>query len=255
MSRLSLATVLALAGTAPALAAGPALPPTPVYRLPPERVGEPAFVQVSRSGFYVGTVTGAAFLRPQRSRFDPPTTGLVLRTDYEVAAYAAGRLGYAFDPLFGTIHPRVEAEVGYASSAVDRYRIGTVATPRVDSFGEARALQGYVNVMFDMDVGLPVRPYVGGGVGAARVQLRRQGTSAAGVVVDAADTGFAYHLDAGVNLDLAQLGTSPLLQGTTVELGYRWTQAPDLRFGTRDGGGFEADYQSNAVTLGTRKSF
>jgi opacity protein-like surface antigen len=249
MIRLTLASALAIAAAAPALAADPAY--TPSFDNPPERVGEPTFVQAARGRFYVGTVNGVAALSRQRSRFEGPTTGFVLRTGYEVAAYSAGRFGYAFDPLFGLLHPRADVEVGYASNSVERQG----AAPRIDSFGETRAFQGYANMYFDVDLGLPVRPYVGGGVGAAHVNMRRHGTSATGVFLDASDTGFAYHLDAGVGMDLSTLGSSSLLKGTTVEIGYRWTQAPDLRFGTRDGGSAKTDYQSNTVTFGTRKAF
>jgi opacity protein-like surface antigen len=79
--------------------------------------------------------------------------------------------------------------------------------------------------------------------------------SATGVAVDSSDAAFAYHLDAGVGVDLSRFGGSSLLKGTTVELGYRWTHAPELRFNARDGSALKSEYQSNMVTFGTRKAF
>lgn len=208
----------------------------------------------SLSGFYLGSTTTLNFLDNTNFALAGPTT---IDTDYDVGFYSGLRLGYNFGPM-SFVSPRIEIEGGYGSSSVDTHTVGGVGVAGIDSFGDARSWQGYVNGYLDLAFGsfTGITPFIGGGVGFASVELRKQGISAVGVVMDDTDTGFAYHLDAGVSLHLDQLGLGvSLLQGTTVELGYRYTNVSDLTFTARDGTQADTDYTSNAATLGFRKQF
>ncbi len=137
-----------------------------------------------------------------------------------------GELGAGYD--FGGF--RVESTVGYNTAKIDASQLGNATT-----VGDGRTksltfdLAGYVD--FNKD-GL-LKPFIGGGIGASRVdldvsRLARPTTPAtpaarrAGTTFDQRDWGFRWHLDAGVGYDIGPK--------TTVELAGRYTQTSSLAF-------------------------
>jgi opacity protein-like surface antigen len=221
---------------------------------------EPVVVETS-GGFYLGTVNSLTFL--DNTRF--ATAGARVGTDYDVGYYSALRAGYSFGDI-SYVSPRLELEVGYGNSSVDHHRVNGVDVDSTDSFGDATTIQGYVNGYIDIPVGSAeqgglfgaVTPYVGGGVGFMNLELSRQGVSGTGVVIDDDDTQFAYHLDAGVGIDLQGLGLFSdvsLFNDTTLDIGYRYTAAHDFSLQARDGTSRNTDFSSHAVMFGFRKQF
>jgi len=221
---------------------------------------EPVVVETS-GGFYLGTINSLTFL--DNTRF--ATAGARVSTDYDVGYYTALRAGYTFGPM-GYVSPRLELEVGYGNSSVDYHRVNGVDVGSTDSFGDATTIQGYVNGYIDIPLASPqqggffsaVTPYVGGGVGFMNLELSRQGVSGTGVVIDDDDTQFAYHLDAGVGVDLQGLGLFSdvsLFNDTTLDIGYRYTAANDFDLQARDGTTRSTDFSSHAVMVGFRKQF
>lgn len=206
------------------------------------------------NGFYFGTNSAGTIVDRTTFRLN----GAVVRSNYEVDSFFSGRAGYAVGRVYGVLMPRIEAEVGYGRSAVKNTSVNGVRYAAVDSLGEARSIQGYGNFFIDLDLGYAVKPFVGGGVGAADVRLRRQGVSATGSLIDSSDAGLSYHYGAGLGFDLSRMGFplgSSLLKGTVVEVGYRRTETPDLTFTARDGTKSKTDYKSDSVTFGARKAF
>ncbi len=204
--------------------------------------------------FYFGTNTAGAMIDRTTFRLN----GAVVRSSYEVDTFFSGRAGYAMGRVYGVLMPRLEAEVGYGRSAVRNTSVNGVRYAAVDSLGEARSLQGYGNFFVDLDLGYGVKPFVGAGVGAADVRLRRQGVSATGSLIDSSDTGLSYHYGAGLGFDLSRMGFplgASLFQGTVVEVGYRRTETPDLTFTARDGTKSKTEFKSDSVTFGARKAF
>lgn len=215
----------------------------------------------TNGGFYLGSLSSLTFL--DNTRF--ATGGARVSTDYDVGYYSALRAGYSFGEM-GFVSPRVELEVGYGNSSVDYHRVGGVNVGSTDSFGDATTIQGYVNGYLDIPLGTPdqgglfgaVTPYIGGGVGFMNLELSRQGVSATGVVIDDDDTKFAYHLDAGVGINLQELGlfsNVALFDNTTLDIGYRYTAANDFSLQARDGTSRNTDFSSHAVMFGFRKQF
>jgi opacity protein-like surface antigen len=217
----------------------------------PAQTYEPVAPVPSLSGFYLGSISSVNFADDT----DFTVGGLGISTSYDVGFYTGARLGYSFGPMFSIVSPRLEVEGGYFQSDVDSHSLGGVDIP--GSFGDIRGWQGYLNGYLDIGLGLSgITPYVGGGVGFADVELHKQGVSALGIVVDDSDTAFAYHLDAGLSFQLDHLGFNwSLLQGTTLDVGYRYTNVSDLTFTAVDGTEADTDYTSNAVTFGFRKFF
>ena len=240
---------------APALSAASAADLTPPME-------QPVAVETSGAGFYLGSLNSATFL--DDTSFDLGGGAAGVDTDYDVGYYSAVRAGYNFGSM-GFFGPRVELELGYGNSSVDSHSVNGVGVASVDSFGDARTLQAYVNGYLDIPLVAPgsgmfsaITPYLGGGAGVMNLELRRQGISAIGTAIDDDDTQFSYHLDAGVGINLQELGlfnNISLFSNTTLDIGYRYTAADDFRFEARDGTSSKTDFSSNAVTFGFRKQF
>lgn len=214
---------------------------------------EPVAVS-SPGGFYLGSLTNVTFM--DDTDFAVASGVVGVNTDYDVGMYSALRAGYNFGS-YGFVSPRLELEVGYGRSDVDEHTVAGVNAGN-DSFGSARTIQGYVNGYLDVPTGTALTPYLGGGVGAMNLKLRRQGTSATGVVMDDDDTKFAYHLDAGVGIELSSISflrDTNLFANTTFDIGYRYTAADDFDFTSRDGTASSTDFSSHAVTMGFRRQF
>ncbi|PYE98159.1 opacity protein-like surface antigen [Rhizobium sp. PP-F2F-G38] len=220
-----------------------------------EAVG-PVVVETN-GGFYLGSVSSLTFLDDTSFAAGGARVG----TDYDVGYYSGVRAGYSFGDM-GYVSPRVELEVGYGNASVDNHRVsGVGAISSIDSFGDASTIQGYVNGYLDIPLGgqlSAITPYVGGGVGVMNLELRRQGVAGVATLMDDDDTRFAYHLDAGVGINIQELGlftNFALLTNTTFDIGYRFTAADDFSFTARDGSRSETDFRSHAVIVGFRKSF
>lgn len=220
---------------------------------------EQATAAPETSGFYLGSLSAVNFL-------DDTSFGIVgasVSTDYDAGFYSAVRAGYNFGAT-GFVSPRLELEVGYGNASVDEHRVsGVGGVGGIDSFGDVRTLQGYVNGYIDIPLGSDgfmgaITPFVGGGAGFMNLELRKQGIAGAGTFMDDDDTNFAYHLDAGVSISLQDSGlfsNTSLFEKTTLDIGYRFTAADDFDFTARDGSRSSTDFRSNAVTFGLRKQF
>lgn len=156
--------------------------------------------------------------------------------DWMVSAGA----GYAFANGF-----RLEAEYSYRDNDVGE-----------DAFwrgGAVKATALMANLYRDFEVSERLRPYVGVGVGAAKVETKASG----GVITpdyytfEGSDTVVAYQAMAGV-----AIGLTPRLE---LDVGYRYFIAPDLSFEgeitNEPAPPFEMDYTHQAVTLGLRWQF
>jgi opacity protein-like surface antigen len=220
-------------------------------------VEQPAPVQ-SSSGFYIGSLSSVNWL--DDTNFG--VAGVDVSTEYDVGYYSALRAGYNFG-AYGYVSPRLELELGYGTASVDEHRVSGIGAGSIDSFGDARSFQGYVNGYLDIPLATDglfsaITPYVGGGVGFMNLELRKQGVAGTATLMDDSDTQFAYHLDAGVGINLQGIGLftdMSLFDGTTLDVGYRFTAADDFDFTARDGTASSTDFRSNAITIGFRKQF
>lgn len=211
--------------------------------------GEPV-VASNPGGFYLGTLSSLTFLDDT----DFTSGGASISTDYDLGFYSALRTGYSFGG-YGIVSPRLELEIGYGTADVNEHTVSGVNFGNA-SFGEARAIQGYVNGYLDIATSTALTPYLGGGVGAMNLELHRQGV--AGIAIDDDDTKFAYHLDAGVGIKLDTISffrESALFSNTTFDIGYRYTAADNFNFTATDGSSSSTDFSSHAVTAGFRRQF
>ncbi len=156
-----------------------------------------------------------------------------------------GEIGAGYD--LGAF--RLEGTVGYSQVKLDRKRAGAGFADD----GRVRALNLGVSGYFDIPVSETVTPFVGGGVGATRVEgrlARSIGTPAAVSAFRDRDWGFQWHLDAGVGIKAGDR--------TTVELGARYTRTSALKFEGANGARaaeFGPRLGSTSVMVGLRQGF
>jgi opacity protein-like surface antigen len=231
-----------------ALTAGSAHAADVIYQEP---APAPIAVEPAASAFYIAGRIGAAF--PRDTEFG--VLGTTVVNDYESAGLNGsiafgGDLGVFGFPL------RAEIEGGYTSASVDSHTVVGIGTLSGDAaFGSTRTIYGLVNAYVDFGDG-PLKPYVGGGIGAAHVDFRNHGVVVpAGIglpvgpltAMDDSGTGFAWQVGAGISYDL----TSNL----TAELGYRYFNVENVGLTAADGTGSDVDVRSHQINLGLRVSF
>lgn len=135
----------------------------------------------------------------------------------------AARAGSTYDDLGWTANiaggydfgdgPRIELEGTYLRTGVKR----SYSSPAgISTGGSPEVWAGLVNFLYDFDLGLPLKPYLGGGIGYARTDIG-----------GSKDWGFAYQGIAGMSFDLM-----PQLKAT---LDYRYLATEKVNHGTNVG--------------------
>lgn len=178
-------------------------------------------------GFYVSGLLGLHQTR------DSDINGGAIDVEGEFDHGLTGLLGLGFD--FGEGW-RIEAETGYREADVD-------SVSGASGSGDADALSLIGNVFYDFNLGGRIEPYIGAGLGLARVSA--DGISPVGTTsIDDDDTGIALQAGAGLAVPL-----NPRLKLT---FDYRYLSVQDLSFTTASGVGVDADYDDHAVFVGLR---
>lgn len=203
--------------------------------------------------FYVGT----------RSRLGKthdtffPASGSIFDSDYDVSIGGGAVLGYGTGPLLGPLGLRGEVEVGYFEAAVDTFNVNGARRPSEQSVGTMNGFTGFANGYIDahlgalgMAQGTPLArlaPYVGVGVGVARIGLDDYGTFDEGIVMDDWDTSVAFQLSTGLR--------AAITERMSIEVGYRREVIPDLEFKARDHTRSSMDITRDVFTLGLQRRF
>ncbi len=153
--------------------------------------------------------------------------------------------GWAVMPSIGYRYGngiRTEFELGYRSNDVDSVSGSTAGA------GEITAKSAMLNLLYDVDTGSRLMPYIGGGIGYAQVDYDGVRPVGAGVNrVNDDDNVFAYQGIAGLSYwvnDAVEVAA---------EYRYFATQDPDFR--TSAGVPVEGEYSSHAALVGLRWNF
>ena len=194
----------------------------------------PAFA----AGPYVGAEAGAVFLS-DTTFSSAGNPDINLKND---TGYGLGLVG-GYD--FGTY--RVEGEFAWRKND-NKEATDDVGTFKVDGDYSTMALMA--NGYYDFRMVSPTFvPYVGAGIGYARVAAKGSEPTT-GTFVDDSDMVFAYQFAAGVGYVIGK--------EITLDLGYKYfaTAKPEFEFSAGAGGGkVEAEYSSHNIFLGLRYSF
>jgi OmpA-OmpF porin, OOP family len=188
-------------------------------------------------GPFVGIMGGANFSGDQ----DISGTGAGINRTVDTDT------GWAVIPSIGYRYGngvRTEFELGYRSNDVDSLSGVGGST----AGGKIKARSAMLNLLYDVDTGSRIMPYIGGGIGYAQVDydgVRPVGVATANINDD--DNVFAYQGIAGLSYWLNQ----------SVELAaeYRYFATKDPDFRTSAGVPVEGEYDSHSALVGLRINF
>lgn len=183
------------------------------------------------NGLYIVGGLGANWLR------DADTTGTGVNTKYEFETGWAGIVGVGWGYGNGI---RVELEGGYRTNDVDKASTGTAS-------GDTNAWSLILNGLYDVNTGTSFTPYIGAGLGLARVKFDDVTVPGGTTRIDDSDTTFAYQGLLGIAYTLAPQWK--------IDLGYRYFVAHDPEFNASTGAKVESEYRSHTVLLALRYEF
>ena len=194
----------------------------------------------AQTGFYVSGFAGAVILSDSDVT-DPSDPGTL---SFDTGAGFGGAFGFV--PLDSV---RVEGEIAYRTNGVDSHTDSSGTTP-LD--GDMSALSFMGNAFYDFDLGMPLVPYVGAGVGFAAVFLDASLEFGGSTVqiADDSDTVFAYQGIVGIAYEFSG--------GLVATADYRYFATMDAELtetAAFGGSSFEASYASHNLTLGIRYQF
>ncbi len=148
-------------------------------------------------------------------------------------------LGYAFDNNF-----RLEGEIGHRRNAIE-----DAGTSGAFNEGDSNVWSAMANLYYDFNRGGQLEPYIGVGVGAARVNVSGTDNIPPPFFVDGEDTVIAYQGMIGFAVGLGERWD--------VDVGYRYFVAEGAEYDSTE---FSAqtgdlDYEHQALTIGLRYQF
>lgn len=141
---------------------------------------------------------------------------------------------------------RVEGELSFTTNDAESHRLNGGA-PLAGPTGELESMSVMLNALLDFGTGGRLTPYLGAGIGVAKVEASGFGTAASPAVLDDEDTVLAYQLIAGAGYDI-----SP---NAELFAEYRWfaTDDPQMRTSVATGRvPTSIEYQSNRFLAGLR---
>jgi opacity protein-like surface antigen len=180
-------------------------------------------------GMYVGAKVGLSILSDSNINGND---GYSSEYSYDNGFGLDVALGYKF-PMF-----RLEGEAAYYANDLNGYsdRDGSG-----EADGDVKHLSGMINAYFDFDNASVITPYVGAGLGVAKVDL-----SDTTFTWDDSDTVYAYQFMGGASFAL-----TPQL-GIVAEYRYFGTQDPEF---DHDDGSIKAEIESHNLMVGLRMQF
>ncbi|MGF7158992.1 opacity protein-like surface antigen [Rhodoligotrophos appendicifer] len=212
---------------------------------PPEVVIAPAPV----GGWYVGVFGGAAFPLSTKTKagaafYDSATdtfdaAGFNGKTEYDTGWLVGGNVGYEMGNGL-----RGEVELSYLQANNDRLKgnafldiddsdfiIENNGGFKANAKDHTDVLFVLANMWYDFNMGMPFKPYLGGGVGVGFVnQHLKVGNDS---LIDDSDTNFAFQAGAGFKWALSD--------AVDLDVGYRFKGVLDVKLEDKGGVGINGD--------------
>lgn len=185
-------------------------------------------------GWYIGLEGGASFLNPSRDTLSL-AGGLDSRTNYDTGWLGGLTLGYQFDNGW-----RLELEPSYSSNDIDTITSSGGSPTDVD--GKITNISAMVNAWYDFNADGAWHPYIGAGVGAARLKYQQGSPNS----VSGTDTEIAYQVGVGFAFDFTKR--------LTADIGYRYFATPHPHFKLA-GLKYKTTYEQNVALLSLRYLF
>jgi len=168
------------------------------------------------------------------------------KTRFDPGLYIGGAGGFDFGFL------RLEEEISYKEADINSITDNTGVNQYRDIDGNLQALAFMTNVFFDFHNYSPVTPYVGGGVGVARLHLSNTFATDAGnqrllMYPRDDDTVFAYQVGAGLGIAINRR--------LSIDLGYRYFNTDWANFSRNSLTTSGVRFESHNATIGFRTRF
>lgn len=193
---------------------------------------------------FASTVQAAPNAQNAGSIYGGVFGGFTTLPDLDISAGAAGDFsletdgGYGFGAVVGYkwwVGLRAELEISYRENDLDNAS-GFILN------GDISALTVMGNVWYDFQTGTPWIPYVGGGLGVARIDM-----DSSAFPIDDSDVVLAGQIGGGIGFEL-----SP---GIVVSADYRFLATSDAELADDFGAPFDQEYMSHSVFFGIRGHF
>lgn len=178
------------------------------------------------NGYYVSAMAGVNFAE----RSDISGTGISTNAKYDDGYAGALAFGRAFGNGL-----RLEGELSRRANDVDNFG-GTSAT------GDFTASAFMVNALYDFDIGMRVVPYIGAGLGLARIDAEARPIG--GSTTDDSDTDLAWQAMIGISI--------PMSQSWALTAEARHFNGGDPNFTLASGTEVNADYEATSLMVGVR---
>jgi OOP family OmpA-OmpF porin len=176
--------------------------------------------------FYLGGEGGWTLLTPQNDHF----AGAKSHDDFKTSGYNGGaRGGYLMGPW------RFEEEYSYSSNNLSS---SSLAGPGASGSRRSQAIM--TNLLYDFDLGWPVTPHIGAGVGAVDITNTIR-TPALPRIVDSSAWQFGYQGIAGL-----RYMWSP---NFAVDADYRYLRTLNANFAVPGGGSYRTGYATHNIVL------
>jgi opacity protein-like surface antigen len=216
----------------------------------PEPMAPMAAAPQASGDYYVSVFAGANALSDADTSYNYSGYSIDVSPSFDTGFVAGVTFGKKISDTL-----RVEGELSFAHNDADSVDLGlsysgySYATGSYAAEGDLDATYLLVNLWYDIPTTGPLGYYVGGGIGAAKVE--GDGTitgSTFGVQVD--ETKMAIQIGAGVMYDISQ--------SLTLDVGYRFKYVGDVDMEETSGSGFVfegGDIQSHSLQAGLMYSF
>lgn len=191
------------------------------------------------SGPYAGAFIGGNAL--MKAKASDELGDFVLTFDKALQGSAV--LGWDFEPGNPVGEGRIELEYTRRSNPLDQVKLVDGSFEGGGTVTSDSLLLNFFGIYHDNS---RFAPYVGGGIGAARVEMSDLQVSGYPMGSGSA-IGFAYQVGAGVDVALTD--------HLNLDLGYRFFSSTRPTFTEVNGRKFDMDYSSHSAVLGLRLGF
>lgn len=205
----------------------------------------PTPLLAAQGGWYVGAHGGGSVLMESGNESE----GKNFNIQYDPGYTYGGTVGFDLAETYPDIGlGRIELEVGYRTNDLDEFEFGADNGGKLNAVGggDITVLSAMLNSFGELRDREPWIPYLGGGVGIARLELKDTTVSGQSFA-DGSDTVFAWQVGGGVGLQVNR--------HLVLDLGYRYFSALDPSFTDTTGAEFESEYNNHTLLLGARLDF
>ena len=195
--------------------------------------------RAAHSGPYVGALLGGN--APMNAKSTDSLGDFSLT--FKPALMEGGVIGWDFEPGNPVGEGRIELEYNHRSNPLDKAKYAEGNVPGGGSITADSLLLNVFGVFHDET---RWAPYIGVGVGAARIEA--SGLTVTGQpMAGGSSTVFAYQAGCGIDVTLTD--------HLNLDLGYRFFSSAKPTFTEATGNSFKMDYLNHSVVLGLRVGF